>query len=175
MKIVCGIQPLLHLATNSTRASSFNINERRRLTHCFVMDMLGLTLNHLCCASNILRNHRLQHFFWISCQLSRTGWAGMAIYLLLTHAQVGCRPKRGLRELFVSCRDSAGSRKLGCWVTILYLSSVMTAYSIIVFYVCIGFPMRSCEVSEFLNLLFCFNIQYVIYFSSRHWNSPAHV
>lgn len=50
--------------------------------------------------------------------LSRIGWADMATFLLPTHGQVNCRPKMGLREPSVSCRDLAGSRKPGCSVTI---------------------------------------------------------
>lgn len=47
--IVSGVQLLLHLAIDPTRIGSFNINERRRLTHFFVMYMLGLTLNQMIC------------------------------------------------------------------------------------------------------------------------------
>lgn len=49
MKIVSGVQPLPHLATASTRTGSFNINERIRLTHCLVMDMMGLTVKLMIC------------------------------------------------------------------------------------------------------------------------------
>lgn len=60
---------------------------------------------------------RWPNSLWFSSCLSRIGWAGMATFLLLTHARVNCRPKMGSRKPFVSCRDSAGSGRPGCSVT----------------------------------------------------------